>query len=461
MRIAYVRGTFPKSSETFILEEIAYLIDAGHQVRIFANWFDFQNLCDKAASEKVLGCVIYPDLVDDLSISKKIVSTCKLLWELRKQSYRTRFGKDYFGTGSSKKNLAENNVVYALANRVLVILRKSVYFFEVSPYALRLKNFSLGLQQYRLRRTAFEPEHIHAPFLFKWDVLKMQRLVADFRDATYSVTLRSRDIYDRTADASYVSARNKLIAGADHVFTISTSNRRYISENFTVRRDIEVVHSSINVAYFTRPQGQLPVPNRIVCVARLVQKKGHRTLLEACKILREKGQTFELFVVGGGPLMQEIQSAVNSLNLKGFVKLCGALPQKAVKAVLSSSAVCVLPCLIASDGDRDVLPNSLKEAMSMGVMVVTSRLPGIEELVIDGQTGILCTPEDAADLADKLLYALQRPEQRARICERARKIVEEQFNIQGEGQKFSNSLLRVHEHARSMENRREDLIFAS
>jgi len=461
MRIAYVRGTFPKSSETFILEEIAYLIGAGHQVRIFSNWFDFQNLCDKAANPEILGCVIYPDLVYDFSISNKLVSACKLIWNLRKKSYRTKFARDYFPAERNTKNFAKNNVFCIVARRVAAIFAKAMNFYVISPYALKLKNFSLGLQQHKLHKTSFQPEHIHAPFLFKWDVSKMQSLVANFRDATYSVTLRSRDIYDRTADASYVSDRNKIIAGADRIFTISTNNRKHILENFIVRGDIEVIHSSIDVAYFSGIKGRPTVPNRIVCVARLVPKKGHLVLLEACKILKGKGHAFELIIVGAGPLMREIQSSITALDLKSCVKLCGALPQSAVKSVLSTSVVCALPCQIALDGDRDVLPNSLKEAMSMGVLVVTSRLPGIEELVIDGKTGILCEPENAADLADKLFYALQHPEQRVRICEHARKKVEEQFDIKNEGRKFNNSLLHIREHARSTIDQRNHLIFAS
>ena len=62
----------------------------------------------------------------------------------------------------------------------------------------------------------------------------------------------------------------------------------------------------------------------------------------------------------------------------------------------------VLPCIVAQNGLRDILPNALKEAMAMELPVVTSDISGIEELVEDGQSGLLVPPNNAEALADAL-----------------------------------------------------------
>ncbi len=87
-----------------------------------------------------------------------------------------------------------------------------------------------------------------------------------------------------------------------------------------------------------------------------------------------------------------------------------------------------LPCVEAADGDRDILPNAVKEAMASGVPVVTTRLDGITELIEDGVSGLLVNPGDPADLASKMDLLLSNPPLRQQLAANGRQVIEERFD---------------------------------
>ncbi|MEY2715415.1 MAG: hypothetical protein RIT24_1758, partial [Planctomycetota bacterium] len=89
----------------------------------------------------------------------------------------------------------------------------------------------------------------------------------------------------------------------------------------------------------------------------------------------------------------------------------------------------VLPCVLASDGERDGIPVFLNEAMALGVPVVTTPVSGIPEMVIDGETGFLCAPNDSASLALALARALGDRARAARVAAAARALVHRTIDI--------------------------------
>src|SRR5690606_41232326 len=89
----------------------------------------------------------------------------------------------------------------------------------------------------------------------------------------------------------------------------------------------------------------------------------------------------------------------------------------------------VLASQIAADGDRDGLPNVLMEAQSQGLAVVSTRVSGVPELVVDGTTGVLVPPGDAAALAEALAALMVDPARRAALGEAGRARVRKDFDM--------------------------------
>jgi glycosyltransferase involved in cell wall biosynthesis len=166
----------------------------------------------------------------------------------------------------------------------------------------------------------------------------------------------------------------------------------------------------------------------IVSVGRLREKKGLDTLIDACALLRDRGQSFNCEIVGYGEEQPKLEAQIARLQLGAHVRLLGKLAREQVIERYARAAVYVQPARIAADGDRDGIPNVLLEAMAMGLPVVASRVSGIPELVEHEITGVLVESDDAHALADAIGRVLNQPSLCADIACRARTTVTERFD---------------------------------
>jgi colanic acid/amylovoran biosynthesis glycosyltransferase len=135
------------------------------------------------------------------------------------------------------------------------------------------------------------------------------------------------------------------------------------------------------------------VPGRILVVGRLVEKKGIHVLLEAVRQLRTR--PWSLDVIGDGPWRNRLEAGAEGLP----VRFLGQLGRQDVGRAMRAADVVVVPSVPAASGDQDGVPYVLLEAMAAGSAIVGSRLPGIDEAVEDGHTGVLVPPGDSVQLA--------------------------------------------------------------
>lgn len=145
-------------------------------------------------------------------------------------------------------------------------------------------------------------------------------------------------------------------------------------------------------------------PLLLVCIARLVEKKGLRHQLRVYAALQAAGIDFEARIVGDGPLRAELEQLAGHLEIAAKVTFTGHLAQHDVWAQLAWADAMLHTGVIALSGDRDGLPNVIPEAMSIGVLVVTSPVAATTEAIIDGVTGLVAP----ADEPDAWVAALRR-----------------------------------------------------
>jgi glycosyltransferase involved in cell wall biosynthesis len=134
-------------------------------------------------------------------------------------------------------------------------------------------------------------------------------------------------------------------------------------------------------------------------------------------------------LVGTGPLSDGLKEQIRKSGIgDGVVKLLGPLPQQVLREHYERAMAFALPCVEAADGDRDILPNVVKEAMAVGVPVVTSRLDGIEELIEHERSGLLIPAGDVGALVTALERLLGDAALRGRLSAAGRATVEERFD---------------------------------
>jgi glycosyltransferase involved in cell wall biosynthesis len=186
------------------------------------------------------------------------------------------------------------------------------------------------------------------------------------------------------------------------------------------------------------------VPGRIMFAGRLVEKKGVQVLLDALRQLPD-GLDWSLDVVGDGPLRSALEQQAGAWP--GLVTFHGQRPQHEVAEMWGRCSVAVFPSVPASTGDQDGLPVTLLEAMTTGRPIVASRIPGIDEVVADGETGLLVPPGDAGALAHALGALLGDPDLRTRLAGAARRRAED-FSMEVIGDRYVELLLAQIEPAR-------------
>jgi glycosyltransferase involved in cell wall biosynthesis len=169
---------------------------------------------------------------------------------------------------------------------------------------------------------------------------------------------------------------------------------------------------------------------RIVSVGRLVAFKGFEDLIDACAELARRRIDFVCDIIGDGPLRETLQAKIEQLDLSSRVNLLGSLSQAAVLEKLQAADIFALASTTDAQGATDVFPTVILEAMASARPIVSTRLAGIPELVVDGQTGMLAPPGDSTALTQALEQLLRDPKLRLRFGHAGRARIEQHFRIE-------------------------------
>ena len=175
----------------------------------------------------------------------------------------------------------------------------------------------------------------------------------------------------------------------------------------------------------------------ITCVARFEPVKNHGMLIEAARLLKARGATFELRLVGGGSGRAHWEARCAEWGLTEQVKFLGYRDD--IPALLAASDIGTLTSL------KEGIPRAALEAMVVGLPVVATRVNGTREVVRDGDTGILVEVGDVAGLADALERLLVNPALRAHMGDRGRRVVTAEYDEAD----IVNNLERIYREALS------------
>lgn len=258
------------------------------------------------------------------------------------------------------------------------------------------------------REEAVAPLRVLAPALLRD---RGSHLHVHFAKASALDALRGRHItgtpFSLTAHAYDIYAQPANLAAKLHGAGMVTTGCEYTARHLRViepRARVEVVVMGVDTDEYRRTT---PHPERrvVVAIGRLVEKKGFTNLIRAAADPALRGLVDEVRIVGDGPLRDALEREIRRLDLADTVRMLGALPPDAVRAELEQAAVLAMPCVIATDGDRDSMPVVVKEALAMEVPVVVSDEVGLPEIVRPA-FGRLVAPAAPAALAQELAQIL-------------------------------------------------------
>lgn len=247
------------------------------------------------------------------------------------------------------------------------------------------------------------------------------RFAARLAGVRYGISCHAKDIWSTPPEELVPKLRDA------EVVLVCTAGGRETLQAYAGATPVHLVYHGVDVEA-AAPRVAVPGPPRVLTVGRLVEKKGHDTLIRAAGILRDEGVSFTLRIAGDGPEWPRLQRLVHKLDLARQVTFLGPLKTAEVRCEYGSASVFALGCRQLANGDRDGLPNVLLEAMVQGLPIVGTTLPGIAEAVEDERTSLLAPPDDPVKLAAALRRMLTDPELARRLGANARASVRERFD---------------------------------
>ena len=385
-KVCYFLRRYPRLSETFIVNEMRELQQQGINVSIVAKYASDEEIVHEKA--KALDIPIY--------YLPSVSSIPHTSWEVR-----------------HLENLSGNPSMLR-RDTLRGQLSKKDYkaLVEAAMIAPFIKNMGIDL--------------IHAHFA-TWAATAAS-FASDITGIPYSFTAHAKDIYHERVDKTVLTEK---IAKARFVITVNDFNKRYLEGLLCSEgRSGQIIrlYNGIDLEQF-RPLDIEKDPNLIVGVGRLTPKKGFKYLIEACKILRERGRDFRCVIIGKGDERATLEKLVEQYSLEQKISLQGAKTQADVMQIIQKATALVLPCIVSSDGDRDGLPTVLLESMALGVPVISTDVTGIPEIIANERTGLLVEEKNSKALADAIETLLDSESLCKKLSSAALVKVREEFNV--------------------------------
>ena len=269
-------------------------------------------------------------------------------------------------------------------------------------------------------------DHVHVHFANRAAHTAM--FLKEISGIPFSVTAHGQDFMK---DLGNDDLLREICAAAEFVAAETDYSRDLLRQRCPPSAaKIHRVYNGMDLARFPVPHygisGEAPC---IISVGRLVEFKGFDYLIDACAELARRGLDFTCEIIGDGPLRDDLEARIKKLNLSGRVQLVGSLSQGAVLEKLRSADIFALASVTDAQGASDVFPTVIIEAMTAARPVVSTRLAGIPESVVHGETGLLVPPEDTMALAEALSRLIQDAKLRLHHGRAGRQRIEQHFRI--------------------------------
>lgn len=245
----------------------------------------------------------------------------------------------------------------------------------------------------------WEPDLIHSHFAEQ--VMIAAHYVSVLENIPWTVTTHAYDLFS----PPNTSIRNQILANADCIITVSDFHREWIKENIKVNTPIEVIWANIDVNKFA-PVSERSDPTQLLTVGRLVEKKGHDIALKAVNQLVQQGYDIKFDCIGWGPLEDDLVQLAEKLDVQNCISFRGKVTDEDLLLSYDRAGVFLQPCRTLESGNRDGIPTTLKEAMAMETVPITTPVAGIPELVTDSKDGFIVpenSPEQVAEKAGELI----------------------------------------------------------
>lgn len=269
---------------------------------------------------------------------------------------------------------------------------------------------------------ATRPDWIHFSFA---TIALGQENVAAALGAKLAVSIRGFDIalYPLSHKGCYTvlwSKLNKLHTISDDLYKLA------LRQGLSPQTEYKKIQPAIHTDYLkSRPfDREFSKPVKMISVGRLVWKKGFENAIVAMRLLKDRGYDVEYTIIGTGMMEEQLRYAIDDMGLTDSVFLLGKVDHDRVFDYLQQSDIYIQPSI------QEGFCNALLEAQGSALLCICTNAEGLNENVIDGETGWLVSKRDPQALANRIEWVLNLPlAKRSEIALNASTRVRNEFHI--------------------------------
>jgi colanic acid/amylovoran biosynthesis glycosyltransferase len=395
LRIIYYVSSFPTVSETFIVNQIADILDRGHEIAIYA----FQ----KNKGFGVHGKIREYNLLEKTTFAPDLPS-----------SFRGR------------------------AIKALQCFDLSAYCWNIFRYTSSLRDFgwssiipfrrfvcALDIAKHMQQ---FRPDILHSHFGFNAILPMCVQRAGIYPSAKMVVSFHGGDLH-----GSHKKRYKNLFSHAQ-CFTVNSNYARAkaVGVGCPVEKLIMVpmgVDCSQFKPNFMRSRHEEECVT-IVFIGRLVECKGiHVAIKSVARLYDMISSKIHFIIIGHGEMREDAENLVGKLHLQDIVDFRGSLGQNEIIECLGRSDIFLFPGVTDKEGRQEAQGLVVQEAQAMELPVVVSDVGGVSEGVLDGETGYVLSERDVDAIAKTLKYLLENPERRVSMGRKGREFVRERFDL--------------------------------
>lgn len=254
---------------------------------------------------------------------------------------------------------------------------------------------------------------IHAQWIYTGWVAWM---VGTLRGIPFVITLRGSDVLYARKNRLMKSLSLWVLKRAVYITTVNRDLRDWLIAQGLESDRVLFIRNGVDLTLEKEREAE-SASCRLLFVGNLGRGKGIQYLIDALSLIPSSREAVRLTLIGEGEEREQLQRQAQKKGVNQIIDFVGVRPPEQIPQWMIRSDLLVLPSL--SEGT----PNVVLEAMASGLPVVASDLPGIREVVIDSETGLLVKPQDTFDLAEKLTRLIQNKDLRQQMGKKGRQAI--------------------------------------
>jgi colanic acid/amylovoran biosynthesis glycosyltransferase len=237
------------------------------------------------------------------------------------------------------------------------------------------------------------------------------------------------DAYDHRTLEEYGARYQRMFTAAGAIVAVSRDMERQLLMLGAPREKLFYSPCGVDTNLFSGAE-PAKVPPIFAAVGRFVDKKAPYLTLLAFKKLWEKCPNARLIMIGDGELWESCKQLARAMEIAHVIEFLGPRPHVELAMTMRQARAFVQHSVRTTYGDSEGTPVTVLEAGAAGLPVVGTRHAGIQDVIIDGETGLLVDEGDVEGMARGMVQLAEDPEQAGRLGKAARNRIVAEWSIE-------------------------------